>query len=117
MEHSNDKSVAKWLEDIRTLSEEKYAMLQSLRSIIQECYPTVKERIMYGGIMFSFDGEDFSGLFVRNKHISLEFGFGYRMSDPNHFLEGKGKYRRHLKLYTIDDINSKTVLFFVKQSL
>ncbi len=39
------------------------------------------------------------------------------MEDPNSILEGKGKYRRHLKLLKKEDILSKEVSFFVKQEV
>ncbi len=69
---------------------------------------------MYGGIMFSLDG-DLGGLFVRKNHISFEFTEGFLMNDPKGMLEGKGKYRRHLKIRTLADIANKDVEFFVKQ--
>ena len=33
----------------------------------------------------------------KKKHISVEFDRGSGMQDPNNFLEGSGKNRRHLK--------------------
>ncbi len=71
---------------------------------------------MYGGIMFSFK-KDFAGLFVYKKHISFEFSQGYRFADPNAWLQGKGKYRRHVKVVSVDDIINKQVNFFVKQAV
>ena len=39
------------------------------------------------------------------------------MKDPNKLLEGKGKYRRHLKIKCKEDIEHKDVAFFVKQAV
>ena len=39
------------------------------------------------------------------------------MKDPDKGLEGKGKYRRHLKLRTKGDILTKEVEIFVAQAL
>ncbi|HAJ95428.1 MAG TPA: hypothetical protein DCP02_04250 [Actinobacteria bacterium] len=61
--------------------------------------------------------DDFGGLFVRKKHISLEFSSGADMNDSYTILEGTGKFRRHLKIRSLADIENKTVDFFVKQSL
>lgn len=72
---------------------------------------------MCGGILFSLDSEDFSGLFVRQKHISFEFSKGFLMKYFNKFLEGSGKFRRHLKIRTKEDIKNKKIEFFVKQAL
>jgi len=45
----------------------------------------------------------------------LEFSNGYLFDDPKSLLEGKGKYRRHLKLRSLDDIETKKVDYFMKQ--
>jgi hypothetical protein len=39
------------------------------------------------------------------------------MKDPYDRLEGKGKYRRHLKIKKREDITSKETAFFVKQAV
>ena len=67
--------------------------------------------------MFSLNSKDFCGLFVRKYHISFEFSNGIIMKDPNNFLEGIGKFRRHLKIRTKIDIENKDVAFFVKQAV
>ena len=72
--------------------------------------------MMYGGILFSVDSEMFSGLFAYSKHVSLEFSNGYLMEDVNNHLEGKGKFRRHLKILERKDIETKDVEGFVKQA-
>lgn len=49
--------------------------------------------------------------------VSFEFGSGAYMNDPHKILEGTGKFRRHLKIRSLTDIEDKKVDFFVKQSL
>ncbi len=114
MKTSTDIRVQKFLEDFEMFDGQKFLILQELRKIVFEIFPTVKERIMYGGIMFSLE-EDFGGIFPSKKHISFEFGAGIKMKDPESFLEGTGKFRRHLKIKNIDEIESKNVKFFVAQ--
>ncbi len=116
MEKSKNKQVQEFLEEIMMFDDEKFNILQKLREIVFRNYKKTEERMMYGGIMFSFKG-DFGGLFVRKKHISFEFGNGFRMNDPNKILEGTGKFRRHLKIKSLADIEEKKVDFFVRQSL
>jgi len=77
-------------------------------------YPTMSERMMYGGIMFSLE-KDVSGIFSYKKHVALEFSDGNLLNDPDNILKGSGKLRRHLKLKSIDDIKKKNVQFFVGQ--
>ncbi len=111
---SKDKRVQAFLDDLEVVDCEKYLILDRLRQIVFEHDEKTGERMMYGGIMFSLD-DDFGGLFVRKNHISFEFTQGFLMADPQGVLEGKGKYRRHLKIRTLADIEDKNVAFFVKQ--
>jgi len=115
MKKSKNEQVQNFLEDIMVFDDDHFKILQKLRGIVFEIYPETDERIMYGGIMFSL-GSDFGGLFVRKKHISFEFGNGFRMNDPKEILEGTGKFRRHLKIRSLSDIKDKDVEFFVKQT-
>jgi hypothetical protein len=111
-----DKKVQEFLDDIQMIDSEKYEIMQKLRNIVFKVYPKTKERMMYGGIMFSLD-DDFGGIFLRKNHISFEFGNGVNMDGPDNVLEGKGQYRRHLKIRSVVDIKNKKVEFYVKQAV
>ena len=106
MNRSNDIKTQQFIDNIKVVDSGKYQMLTKLRDIVFDNYPTVKEKIMYGGILFSLT-EDFSGLFVYRNHISIEFSNGFKFNDPTNLLEGKGKYRRHLKIRSLEDIETK----------
>lgn len=114
MKKSNDTETQKFIDSIAVLDPAKYQILEKLREIVFEHYPEVMERMMYGGIMYSLN-EDVGGIFVYKQHISFEFGNGYKFDDPEKILEGKGKYRRHVKLGSLDDVEMKRVGFFVGQ--
>ena len=117
MKKSNNEGVQSFLEEFMMVDSEKFEILHNLREIVFANFPKVNERIMYGGIMFSFDTEDFGGLFVRKSHISFEFSKGFIMKDPNKLLEGSGKFRRHLKIKSKEEVRNKDVDFFVKQAV
>lgn len=112
---TNDR-VKRFIRDILSIDKEKGEIIVSLREMILKISPDAQEEIKYGGVVFNVDGELVSGVFVRKKHVSLEFSFGMKMSDPEGYLEGSGKYRRHLKLMNDKDIISKNVEFFVTQA-
>lgn len=116
MKKSKNEQVQKFLEEMMMLNDEQFNILQKLREIVFKIYPKTKERMMYGGIMFSLE-DDFGGIFVRKKHVSFEFGNGYTMNDPEKLLEGNGKFRRHLKIKSLSDLKEKKVEFFVKQAV
>ena len=115
MKKSSDERVQKFLEDTSEVDSEKYTILQKCREIVFAAGPETGERMMYGGIMFSIAGNDFGGIFASKKHVSFEFNKGHELDDPNNFLEGSGKFRRHLKLKSVDNVHDKNVAFFVKQ--
>jgi hypothetical protein len=115
MEKSQDAAVNEFLRDMAQLNAEKHDILQKLREIVFETCPDASERMIYGGIMFTRAG-DFGGIFASRNHVSFEFTNGFEFSDPDGLLEGKGKYRRHLKIRTLTDIEDKQVRGFVVQA-
>ena len=114
MTKSASKEVQDFINRVMMLDNAKYQILEELREIVFKNYPKAEERMMYGGIMFSL-GDDFGGIFAYKNHVSFEFSAGYKFEDPEKLLEGSGKYRRHLKIKSIDDIEMKKADFFVKQ--
>lgn len=116
MENDIQKKVENFLEGIRVLNEEKYQLIMQLRAKVAKINPDVKERMMYGGIMFSLT-DDIGGIFAYTNHVSFEFGLGYKFKDPDHLLHGKGKYRRHLKMASINDKAFKKADFYIGQML
>lgn len=114
MRKSKDIEVQKWLEELKQFDVEKYKTVELARKIVFKQYPKVSERIIYGGIMFTLE-KDFGGLFVSKNHVSFEFTDGYMFNDPKNYLEGTGKFRRHLKLKSSSDVEGKEVMLFVGQ--
>lgn len=115
MSTSSDQKVQAFLDNLQIVDSSKYELIQAARGILFEQYPDAQERMMYGGILFSLE-EDFAGLFAYTHHVSMEFGQGYLMNDPEKLLEGKGKYRRHIKLKPTDQLMMKKLPFFVAQA-
>lgn len=113
---NNNNDIERFIEDISFVDEEKGKILISLRKTVLKISPNAQEEIKYGGLVFNFDKKLICGIFVRKNHISLEFSFGMIMSDPDKYLEGDGKFRRHLKIFDMKDIKNKKVEFFSKQA-
>ena len=97
--------VAALLDDIRLTNPPMYELAQAVRSCVQALNAQVAETVKYGGIMFGAP-EPFCGLFVYSEHASLEFGKGCELVDTYNRLEGKGKFRRHIKLRVTTDVNA-----------
>lgn len=112
-----NKEIQEFIEKTGIKDFEKMESVKALREIVLKTYPETHEKIMYGGIMFFLNGEGYSGLFVSKNHISIEFSNGFKMNDPKNHLEGNGKYRRHLKIKSFDDIKNKEAEFYIKQAV
>lgn len=93
---------------------------RELDEMIEDICPDVGRRPMYGGIVFEKEAGTHStmvcGHFVYKQHVSLEFSRGAELDDPNGVLEGKGKYRRHIKLVDPADIRDKSVSAYIDQA-
>jgi len=81
--------------------------------------PDAVAREMYGGTMMELVPGDHAtrlcGYFVHKAHVSVEFSFGATLDDPDAVFEGRGKFRRHLKLKSNEDIEAKGLRFFLQQ--
>lgn len=100
--------LSKLLDDIRLLDQTRFELVQSLREMILGLAPSISEEVKYGGILFSAE-KPFCGVFSYARHVSLEFGAGASLPDKFKVLEGEGKFRRHIKLSSADDIPEKHV--------
>ncbi len=98
MASSKNEKVQNFLNDLKSVDIESFDTVTEMRQIIFDAFPESEEKIMYGGIVFFFKTEMFSGIFVYKNHVTLELSNGFLMKDPNGYLEGKGKYRRHIKI-------------------
>jgi hypothetical protein len=112
---SNDK-VEQLLHDLQLTHPDLHAIVQAVRAAARSVASNAEERVMYGGILFSAP-EQFCGVFAYSSHVSMEFGKGAELEDPYRALEGKGKFRRHIKLTTLDDIESKHLRDYIAQAL
>jgi len=108
--------VDKLLADIRLVSEECYQIAAAVRALMKQLFKPFAEEVKYGGILFA-SGVQFCGVFVYKAHVSVEFGHGAAIDDPFGHLEGGGKFRRHLKLLTLADIEAKQLARYLPLAL
>lgn len=111
-----DENVKRWLVELEKADPGMSEIILALRQSVFDNHPNAHEKIMYGGIVFSLDSEMFGGLFAYKNHVSLEFSNGYLMEDEKGILEGKGKYRRHIKFNLLEDIEMKDAKYYIKQA-
>lgn len=110
------KNVQTLVDDIHHLGHEQYLVVEAVRKLVKAIVSPVSEEVKYGGILFTSDVQ-FGGVFAYKKHVSVEFNKGAQIADEFGHLEGGGKGRRHLKLYTVNDIESKQLARYIPLAL
>jgi hypothetical protein len=110
------KTVEALLEDIRLLGEEQFQIVEAVRALMKKTIRPLSEEVKYGGILFA-SGTHFGGVFAYKEHVSVEFGQGAAINDPEGHLEGNGKGRRHIKLKTVSDISAKKLVKYLPLAL
>ena len=117
MEVSGNQKINDFLNDVRSISLEQVEKINPIRCIFNGASQELTEEIKYGGLVFLKSGSLIGGIFPYKKHISIEFSNGADFSDPSGLLEGRGKRRRHLKIFEDQGIDDKNVSFFVEQAI
>ena len=112
----NNQRIKELLQDFNYVNPELGKIVRSLRKAVLAIAPDSVEKVMYGGIIFTIPNRMFCGLFLRKNHVSVEFDLGYLLKDTEKYLEGSGKYRRHLKIFNKKDIEIKKTKGFILQS-
>ncbi|WP_294347439.1 DUF1801 domain-containing protein [Prosthecochloris sp.] len=110
-------SVEAHMHDIQKHSFEFHDIVAGVRSLFLKTCPDLSEAVKYGGIVFLKDRELTGGIFVYKEHVSVEFSHGASFHDPDAILEGKGKYRRHIKLRGgLEEVSEKRVTVMIAQA-
>lgn len=109
----NDK-VKNFLDDLQMSNETHFEIVLKIREIVLNVSPDLEDMIKYGGLVFLEGNLLICGIFSYREHLSIEFGRGVDLDDPKKLLEGNGKYRRHLKIYQMSDLEDKDVKGFVE---
>lgn len=112
----SDPKVEQLLHDLQLTHPDLHSLVQAVRGTVRSVAPKASERVMYGGILFSAP-EQFCGVFAYSAHVTMEFGRGAELEDTHGTLEGNGQFRRHIKLRTAADIESKHLKDYIAQAL
>jgi hypothetical protein len=110
------KSVDALVEDIRLMNEERHETVQAVRALVKRLFQPLTEEVKYGGILFT-SGVQFGGVFAYKEHVSVEFGHGAAIHDTLGHLEGSGKFRRHIKLKCLADIEDRQLAHYLPLAL
>ncbi|WP_162299799.1 DUF1801 domain-containing protein [Marinospirillum perlucidum] len=85
------------------------SLAKELEALILRAVPEATTLSKYGGTLFTLKPDEkegqFCGVFIYSGHVHLAFSQGARLDDPKKLLAGQGKYRRHVNLKSLDEID------------
>lgn len=90
---------------INEASEEQKRIMERIRELIQETVPGSTEEFKWSRPVFR-KGKDFAYLKRAKKYITLGFFNFEKLNDEDERLEGTGKDMRHVKLTTLNDVDT-----------
>jgi len=114
---SNNQKVNDFLSDLASLPNHQSEIVLLIRDLFLKTSEDLVEDIKYGGIVFSLSTGLIGGIYVYKEHISIEFSHGAGFADPDSILEGGGKYRRHLKIRSPEEVVQKNSADFINQAV
>jgi hypothetical protein len=98
-----NEKVTKYLQ--KQMSPQK-EICTKLREILITSFPNIEETVMQEGLWY--EGKFYLTTFT--DHVNLGVGVtGLHEEELKHF-EGKGKSMRHMKFYSIEDVNEEKLL-------
>ena len=102
-----------FVEDVRTASTDFADVIEQARQMFAHFFPNLEEKIIYGGVGFFYDGTHIGGIYPNKHHLNLVFSRGNELDDPDALLLGKGKFRRHIRLTSVDSFGKNNAQNFV----
>jgi len=85
-------------------------IVQQLRSIILKTFPTIKEEVKMS--VPWYEGQFY--LVALRNHVNLGFSVKGLSENQMALLEGEGKIMRHVKFYSLEDVDEAKVVKLLK---
>lgn len=97
-----DAAIDRWMQEH---SGELGAIAKHWFDVIRDCGADVRELLHDGHPTACVDGAAFAYVNAFTAHVNIGFFRGAEIADPKSLLEGTGRFMRHLKLRTGEDVD------------
>jgi hypothetical protein len=90
---------------------------QKLRTIILQTFPQINEEMKAGVPCYGITKEEFYGKYYivsLKDHVNLGFSLKGLSKEEISLFEGTGKTMKHIKVYTLEEIDEKKIVFLLK---
>ena len=97
---------------------EKRALLEKLRALVAKGVPDADASIKWGVPFYQRNGKNVCSLAAFKEHVGINFFASPAvLADPDKKLEGEGKTMRMLKVRRPEDIDSASILRWLKATV
>jgi hypothetical protein len=97
---------------------EKRALLEKLRALVMKGVPDATASIKWGVPFYQRNGKNVCAIAAFKDHVGINFfASPSLLVDPKKKLEGGGKTTRMLKVRNADDIDSESILRWLKATV
>lgn len=108
-----DPAIARWLKDH---PGELGAIAQRWFSVMRECGDDVREMLHDGHPTACVDDAGFGYVNAFKAHVNVGFFRGAELADPAGLLAGTGKFMRHVKLKTGQEVDATALTKLIKSA-
>lgn len=102
-----NKEVEKYIEKQKSPQKE---IVQKLRKIIFKTFPNIKEELKLG--VPWYEGKYY--IVALKDHVNLGFSLKGLSKEEKELFEGGGKTMKHIKIYSLKDIDEKKIVKLLK---
>jgi len=102
-----NKKVDGYIEEQKSPQKE---ICQKLRKIILKTFPDIKEELKWGTPWY--EGKYY--IVALKDHVNMGFTIAGLSKKSEKLLEGTGEYMRHIKIYSLKDIDEKKIIKLMK---
>ena len=101
---------------ISSLNDKQAEIVSSVRQIVLKAAPDAEEAIKWAQPVYSSNGPF---AYIKAFKNSVNFGFwrGVDLKDPKDLLQGSGDKMRHVKLTSLEDIDTAAFSDFINQAM
>lgn len=92
------KAYANFDEYLEAQSPKNQAIIRALRKFVKRVDPRLSEAVKWGNGCWIGSTGPVAYVYSDSQYVQFGFFNGSALKDPKRFLEGKGKYVRHIKV-------------------